>query len=63
MLRGFLASGIPPDEIDMEQAVLERGVFTCTKSATWNALKGARRDAAVEHFGIIIAVSLAVSRP
>src|SRR5690349_6453285 len=53
-LRGL---GNLADEIDVEQAVLERGILHLHEIGKLEyALEGARRDAAVEHFGICLAV-------
>src|SRR5258708_32521278 len=45
------------DEIDVEQAVLERGVFHHHEIGKLeHTLEGARRDAAMQHLGFVLAV-------
>ena len=54
---GLLGLGDLADEIDVEQAVLERGVLHLHEIGKLEgALEGARGDAAVEHFGLVLAV-------
>src|SRR5437762_1190067 len=53
----LLGLGDLADEIDVEQAVLERGVLHLHEIGKLeDALEGTRGDAAVEHFGIVLAV-------
>src|SRR4051812_19564410 len=54
---GLLGLGDLADEIDMEQAVLERGVLHLHEIGELeHALEGARGDAAIQHFGLVLAV-------
>src|ERR1700739_4703132 len=54
---GLLGLGNLANEIDMEQAVLERGVLHLHEVGELEgALEGARRDAAIEHLGFVLAV-------
>jgi hypothetical protein len=54
---GLLGLGNLADEIDVEQAILERGVFHQHEIGKLeDALEGARRDAAIQHLGFVLAV-------
>src|SRR5438874_839347 len=53
----LLGFGNLADEVDVEQAVLERGVLHLDEIGKLEyALEGARGDAAVQHFGFVLAV-------
>src|SRR3954453_8841183 len=54
---GFLGFGDLANEVDMEQTVLQRRVLHLHEIGKLeHALEGARGDAAIEHFGILLAV-------
>src|SRR3954454_19724526 len=54
---GLLGLGDLAHEVDMEQVVLERGVLHLHEIGKLeDALEGTRGDAAVEHFGSVLAV-------
>jgi len=53
----LLGLGDLADEIDMQQAVLERGVLHGHEVGQLeHTLEGSRRDAAVKHFGIFLGI-------
>ena len=62
---GLLGLGNLANEIDMEQAVLERGVLHHHEIGKLEgAFEGARRDAAIQHLGLVLAVLIGgLSRP
>src|SRR5216684_2769517 len=54
---GFLGFGNLANEIDVKQAILKRGVFHLHEIGKLERpLEGARRDAAIQHLGFVLAV-------
>src|SRR3982074_994642 len=54
---GFLGLGNLADQIDVEQTVLERGIFHHHEIGKLERpFEGARRDAAIQHFGLVLGV-------
>src|SRR5260370_27517823 len=54
---GFLGFGNLANEIDVKQAILKRGVFHLHEIGKLECpLEGARRDAAIQHLGFVLAV-------